>query len=274
MPDRTDPVRQKLPAERAQSLVTAAQNEITNRWSGRSWSEVLGSVWANRSWAAGQGLKVTINMTVGTWLTPLTESGLDKIGAPYIKEGLKQMYALVEDQIKNRAEDFAKATPEAISGGISAIAHKVRNTTPPQADLDIVECVTELKTKFVEMGLRVNNVKAAATNGQFRYCDDVHYAVRELAHAEACRQTVISECDRAINELKAMKALADSALPNAQQTLDSFKNAALQVVSNETTISHKNHQNFGVIGGLWNARTALSTINNSCSKEHCFGKGL
>ncbi len=272
MPDINDPIRSQVGPQRADALLTAAQAEITNRWSGRSWSEVLNSVWANRNWAAGQGLKVAVNMTVGRWVAPLAEAGLDKVGAAYVKESLKQMYALVEDQIKSAAEEAVKAAPSKAVTGIQAIKAKVQGTQPAQAELNIVECVTELKAKFVELGLRAKNVKAAANNGSFRYCDDVHFAVRELAHAEACRHTVIANCDQAIAYLQGVRNLAESTIPDPVATLDAFRQAAVRVVEDEQTIKHKNHQNFGVLGSIRNPLHAMNVIGHSCSKEHCFGK--
>lgn len=272
MPDIKAPIRRQLPAARAAALVDSAEAEITNCWSGRSWSEVLGNAWENRNWAAGQGLKVAINMTVGTWVSPLANSGLSKIGTQYTQEALSQGWALVEDVIKGKAEEYARATPTVVTGAIQSIQSRIRGTAAPVADLDIAECVTGLQAKVVELGQRVKNVQAAATNGRFRYCDDVHWAVRELAHAEACRLTMINDCNQAIAVLQAFKHTAEQALPNAATLKDEFKRAAERVVADEVTIKHKNHENFGVFGSLFNPYTAITTATTSCSKEHCFGK--
>ena len=272
MPDIDAPIRLQSAKARATALVTDAETEITRSWSGRSWSEVLGNVWSNRNWVAGQGLKVAINMTVGAWISPLAETGLDKIGSQYAKETLKQGWALVEDTIKGTAEKIVSETPSVVAGAISTISARVRGTAAPVADLDIVETVTSLKDKFTELGMRVKNVQAAAQNGAFRYCDDVHWAVRELAHAEACRLTIINDCDKSIAYLEAMKLHAAGALPNAAMVKDEFTRAAERVVNDDVTISHKKHQNFGILGAAWRPVAAFNAVGWSCSKEHCFGK--
>jgi hypothetical protein len=271
MPDRSEPIRFQAASQRAAALMSAAETEIANRWTGRSWGEILGSVWNNKTWAAGQGLKVAINMTVGAWIGPLADAGLDKVGHNYNLSLLKQSYALLEDQIKGKAEELVTSTPTVVTGAVAAIREKVMGTARPIATLDIVECVGDIQAKFAELGLRAKNAKAAANNGAWRYCDDIHWAARELAHAQLCQHSVIDDCDKAIAYLTAIRTQAQAAIPNAQVTKAAFQAAAERVVADNSTISHKKHANFGTgILNPFNARTAAT----SCSKEHCFGEGV
>ena len=273
MPDITD-ARRRLPAAaRGKALIEAAQTDITNRWTGRSWSEVMGSVWRNKTWVAGQGLKVTINMVSGGTIGSYAEQGLDCIGKPYAKEALSQVWALIEDDIKGRAEELVRATPGAISGSIESFRARVSGTAAPVAELDIEESASTIKNKMAELVLRAGNVRAAAENGRWQYCDDIHWAYRELAHAEACRQTIVDEVDKMIAFLTAMRQQAESTLPNAAQDKAAFERAAAEVVADTSTVRHKMHDNFGVMGAMMSPVSAFSSITGSCSKEHCFGPG-
>ena len=271
MPDYNDARRRQNATMRAKALIEAAQTEITNRWTGRSWSEVMGSVWRNKTWVAGQGLKVTINVVSGGTIGTYAEQGLDWIGKPYAKEALSQVWALIEDDIKGKAEEMVRATPGAIVGSIESIRARVAGTAAPVAELDIEESASTIKNKMAELILRAGNVKAAAENGRFQYCDDIHWAFRELAHAEACRHTVLDEVDKMLAFLTALRQEAVNALPNAARDKAAFEQAAAQVVADTTTIRHKMHDNYGMVGAVMNPLSAFSDITGSCSKEHCFG---
>ncbi|MFT5431926.1 MAG: hypothetical protein ACI9OJ_002624, partial [Myxococcota bacterium] len=96
-------------------------------------------------------------------------------------------------------------------------------------------------------------------------------AMAELAHAEACRTEVVELTTALIATLEVVRQAARDALPNSANLKTQITTEAVRVVTDTTTINHKMHANFGVLGGIWNARTAMSTINSSCSKEKCFG---
>ncbi len=276
MPDINDPIRMSPAQTRADALINAAETEIRNKWTGRSWSDIGASVYnAVAGWAtSASALKVAVNFATGGLVDRVASmTGLDKLGEHWSKEALKQVWALLEDDLKG----FVQSNIEERSSknynlnGIQSLVNRVRSQPPPQNCDEIMEKAEAIKLRFAELHLRAATLDKVVTLNKWRYCDDVHYAMRELAHAELCKQEVMDDTDALINLCKAIQQRAGQAIPNAQKTKDDLKLVAKSVVDNQSTVQHKMHQNFGVVGAVWNMRTAYSTINSSCSKEKCFG---
>lgn len=275
MPDINDPKRSNAPTLRAENLIQSAETEIRNKWTGRSWTDVISSVYANaRGWAMSMdGLKIAINFTTGGLVDRVASlTGLDKLGEHWSNTVLQQVWALMEDDLKGAAqkgaEDYGVNSARSM---IASLWHRVRGTAPPRDCDEIMEKSEQIKMRFAEMYLRIATLKKVMDNGTFRFCDDVHYAMRELAHAELCRAEVIQNCNETIALMEEIRRNAVNAMPNVAADKDSLKRIAERVVADTSTIQHKMHQNYGVVGAVWNARDAYNTIQNSCSKEKCFG---
>ncbi len=276
MPDHNDSKRRRstTAGQRAASMLTDVQTTLNNRWTGRSWSDIAGSVWANRR----AGLEAGISWALPPWLTSPVSAAVGEDAAGYVE----QVMGILEPAVSIAKEKAVAALPPSVSARAGAIYNAASDgatailggPTRTQEVDDLAETVDDIKKNFAEMAVRTKNA-AKAAGGTFRYCDDVYWAMHELGRAEACRAQVLRQCDDAIATLQAIKALAEQALPDTQAATKraAFLAAAERVVANTTTVQHKNHDNFGVTGVLWGGRSAVSTINNSCSKEKCFGPG-
>ena len=277
MPDHTDPKRRQstTAGQRAQSMLDDVKATLGHRWSGRSWSDIAGSVWANRR----AGVDAGIQWILPPWLTGPVAAVAGEDAAAYVETVMA-----VLDPAISTAKDAVTATRlgETVSKQAGAIYNSVTDyatmglggPTRSQEVDDLYETVEDVKKNFAEMALRVKN-SAKAAGGTFQYCDDVYWAMHELGRAEFCRAEVMAKCDDAIAHLQAIKTLADQALPDAQAGTRraSFLASAGRVVADTATVQHKNHNNFGITGVLMGGRSAVHTISNSCSKEKCFGPG-
>jgi hypothetical protein len=276
MPDINDGKRAAAAAVRAQTLINEAEATIKNKWVGRSWSDVIGSSYAaGRDWATSSSvLKASINFATGGLVDKVAGmTGLDKLGETWTNEALKQVWALLEDDIKGAAQETAEdwTTTKWSGQGIMSVIQWARGVTPFSNFDEQLKASDDIKMRFAELNLRASTVQKVVTKGGFRYCDDVHAAMAELAHAEACREDVVQMTTDLIATLKQIRTQAQATLPNSSNLKAQILVAARNVVGDTATIQHKMHANFGVLGGIWNARTAMSTISSSCSKEKCFG---